>query len=106
MSNPLTQFRIVAIAEGISFLVLLGIAMPLRRLGVYHEGVTYAGWTHGVLFILYIITVLRVAHFGKWQAKRIAAAIVASLLPFGPFVFDHRMKDATAEPNAGNEPAQ
>ncbi len=92
MNNPITQFRIVAIAEGISFLVLLGIAMPLKYAAGNPEPVRIFGWIHGVLFVLYLIAVLRAAQYGKWPVKWVLGAFIASLLPFGPFVFDHKVK--------------
>ncbi len=99
MSNPLTQFRIIALAEGISFLVLLAIAMPLKYMADNPEPVRIVGWIHGGLFILYIIAVFRAAHAGRWPVKWIAEALIASLLPFGPFVFDHKLKrESTVNP--------
>ena len=99
MSNPLTQFRIIALAEGISFLVLLAIAMPLKYLAGNPEPVRIFGWIHGGLFILYIIAVFRAAHAGRWPVKWMAEAFIASLLPFGPFVFDHKLKrESTVNP--------
>lgn len=91
MFNPLTQFRIVALAEGISFLVLLGIAMPLKYLAGQPEAVRIVGSIHGGLFLLYIIAVFRAAFYGKWPIRWIAEALVASLMPFGPFVFDRKV---------------
>ena len=62
MTNPITQFRIIALAEGISFLVLLGIAMPLKYAAGNPEPVRIVGWIHGGLFVLYLIAVVRAAH--------------------------------------------
>lgn len=92
MRNPITQFRIIAVAEGISFLVLLGIAMPLKYIAGNPEPVKFAGWAHGILFVLYLIAVFRAAQYGHWSAKGVVGALFASLLPFGPFVFDHSIK--------------
>ena len=92
MTNPITQFRIIALAEGISFLVLLGIAMPLKYAAGNPEPVRIVGWIHGGLFVLYLIAVVRAAHYGKWPLTWIIGAVVASFLPFGPFIFDHKVK--------------
>jgi integral membrane protein len=51
----LKTFKILAIAEGISFLILLLIAMPLKYTFQITEPVKYVGWAHGVLFVLYCI---------------------------------------------------
>ena len=89
MSNHiLNRFRKVAFWEGISFLLLLGIAMPIK----YGLGnpwpVKIVGWAHGVLFIVYIVCLYQAASAFRWSLVKSALAFVASLLPFGPFVFD------------------
>ena len=53
-SKLINVFRKVAIAEGISFLVLLLIAMPLKYLANIPQPVTYVGWAHGVLFVAFL----------------------------------------------------
>jgi integral membrane protein len=115
MSNPIKQFRIVALAEGISFLVLLGIAMPLKYLADVPQPVKIVGAIHGGLFILYILAVFRAARYSKWSLERIFEAIVASVFPLGPFWFEHKLKreaaaaeaqqgvgDPKSAPNAGS----
>ncbi len=92
MFNPLTQFKIISIAEAISFLVLLGIAMPLKYLAGQPEAVRIAGSIHGGLFILYILAIVRAAYYGKWPIRWIGEAVVASILPFGPFIFDRKLQ--------------
>jgi integral membrane protein len=50
----LHRFRMIGIAEGISFLVLLIIAMPLKYFYNQPLAVKYVGWAHGALFVAYI----------------------------------------------------
>ncbi|HKB03652.1 MAG TPA: DUF3817 domain-containing protein [Gemmataceae bacterium] len=88
MNSPFQQFRVVGYAEGVSFLVLLGIAMPLKRLAGLPEAVFVVGWIHGVLWIFYLLTAARSAYADRWTVKHMFWAFVASVLPFGPFVFD------------------
>lgn len=103
MNYPLTQFRIVALAEGISFLVLLGIAMPLKYFAGFPEAVRIVGSIHGGLFLLYIVAVFRAACLEKWPARWIVEATVASLLPFGPFIFDNKLQREQALAKAAND---
>jgi integral membrane protein len=93
-STPLGRFRSVALLEGTSFLVLLGIAMPLKYFGGFPEAVKAVGMLHGVLFILFMLTLAHVAFVQRWSIIRILGAIIASLLPFGTFVLDARLKRA------------
>lgn len=89
--NSLTRFRFVAIAEGISFLVLLFIAMPLKYFAEMPFAVVYAGWIHGILFIAFCILLLVVKIKYKWNFKKSATAFIASLLPFGTFILDAKI---------------
>ena len=84
------RFRTIAIAEGISFLVLLLIAMPLKYVWHYPMPVKYVGWAHGVLFIAYWIAAVPLFTKLKWDAERIIGLGLASILPFGTFVLERK----------------
>jgi integral membrane protein len=84
----LRAFRIIGMAEAVSFLLLLGIAMPLKYMAGMPLAVRYAGLAHGILFLLYLGAALGAAVVYKWKVSRLFLAGVASLLPFGPFAFD------------------
>jgi integral membrane protein len=86
------RFRWISLIEGISFLLLLFIAMPLKYTMGIPEPVTYVGWAHGALFILYIYLVFPTARSLKWGFSRTLLALMASVLPFGPFIFDRNLK--------------
>lgn len=86
-------FRQVAIIEGISFLVLLFIAMPIKYGLGMELPVKVTGWIHGVLFLAYCYYLARC-----WVACRLsitftALAFLASLVPFGPFFLSHRLPE-------------
>lgn len=87
-SSTLEMFRKVGIAEGISFVLLLGIAMPLKYIWDMPKAVTYMGWAHGVLFIWYIYLAYMASQEYRWPFKWSILAFLAALLPFGPFLFD------------------
>lgn len=89
--NPAQRFRWVAYAEGASFLVLLGIAMPLKYLAGLPLAVRVVGLLHGVLFLAYMLLVFDALGAGRFSMRTAAWAVVASLLPFGPFVFERRI---------------
>jgi integral membrane protein len=97
LSTPLARFRIVGLLEAVSFLLLVGIAMPLKYLADQPMAVRYAGMAHGILFLFYLLMLVPVALDYKWTAKTIALAVLASLLPAGPFVFDAKVLRALAQ---------
>jgi integral membrane protein len=93
----LKRFRTIALAEGISFLVLLGIAMPLKYVANLPQAVKYVGWAHGVLFVAFIYFAFEVFTALKKPFVWLVKAALASLLPFGTFIFDRELKkDAQA----------
>lgn len=86
--TPLGRFRLVAISEGISYVLLLFIAMPLKYMMDMPLAVKYTGWAHGLLFILYILTLLHAAIDKKWGIIKMVLYFVASLIPFAAFYVD------------------
>ena len=78
-------------AEGISFLLLMGVAVPLKYFAGMPEAVNWTGWVHGVLFILYGLTILAALVAGRISFGKSLLAFGASLLPFGPFLIDRRL---------------
>lgn len=91
-ATPLARLRSIGLIEGISFLLLLGIAMPLKYLAGIPQGVQVIGAIHGVLFMLYIAAVIHVTLVHKWSMGRAIIALICSSLPFGPFVLDARLR--------------
>ncbi|TAE54682.1 MAG: DUF3817 domain-containing protein [Bacteroidetes bacterium] len=90
-STPLGQLRIIGFLEGISYLVLLCIAMPLKYMMGMPLAVQITGSFHGLLFVLYGIWVLRVTVLHKWSFGKMLLAGIASLVPFGTFWADWKL---------------
>ncbi len=91
-NSTLGWFRLIALAEGVSYLVLLFIAMPLKYLRGIPDAVQYTGWAHGFLFILYGLLLIKVWVQYNWTFNKAAGAFIAALLPFGTFVLDKKLK--------------
>jgi len=94
------QLRIAAILEGISYLLLLGVTMPLKYWMDMPEPNMLVGYAHGLLFIAYIGLVLIVAYRYRWPAMPTLIALGASLLPFATFYVEAKMlrKEALITP--------
>ena len=93
-SSSLGQLRLVGRLEAISFLLLLGVAMPLKYALGMPGAVKVVGWAHGVLFMLYCVAVLRAAAECRFRPLLTAGLFIAALVPFGPFVAERRLPDA------------
>lgn len=85
-------YRKTAIIEGISYLILLFIAMPIKYIFDIPEPVKYFGWIHGVLFLFYFAVLIIAAVMYKWSVLRIIIFLVGSVLPFVPFYLDKNLK--------------
>lgn len=97
MTNPdlkklLHRFRMIGIAEGVSFLILVLIAMPLKYVFHFPQAVKMFGWVHGVLFVSFIYFAFEVFGTFKKPFSWLAKAGLASVLPFGTFIFDRGLK--------------
>ncbi|TKD69162.1 DUF3817 domain-containing protein [Pseudalkalibacillus hwajinpoensis] len=89
--QPLKLFRGIGYAEGISFLLLLGIAMPLKYFMGMPMAVSIVGALHGGLFVLYLAVILYVTIVKRWSFLKATLAVISSVIPFGPFIFDARL---------------
>lgn len=91
--SSLSIFRKVAVIEGISYLLLLLVAMPLKYLAGLPLYVKYTGWAHGLLFVLYAATLILAWQEQKWKFGKAVLIFLASLLPIAPFIVDRKLKD-------------
>ncbi|MBX2963245.1 MAG: DUF3817 domain-containing protein [Cyclobacteriaceae bacterium] len=92
MHRKIKTFATVALLEGISYIVLLAIAMPLKYLYDLPQAVNIVGWAHGILFILYGILLLLCWIEYRWNFGRVVWYFMASLLPVVPFIIERRLK--------------
>ena len=90
--KSLRRFRIIGIAEGISFLVLLLIAMPMKYFLKIPEAVKIVGWMHGALFVGYIYFAIEVAITFKKNIGWCIKTFLAAFIPTGTFVTDKELK--------------
>lgn len=103
MKDRINRLRLIGFIEGISFLILLLVAMPMKyALGIV-AAVTIVGWVHGVLFILYILAVLFAIEAMKWNWFGVLVALGSSLIPVGTFVLDRSLKRRIQELEGENQ---
>jgi integral membrane protein len=91
LSSAIGRLRLLGVLEGISFLLLMGVAMPLKYWAGIPEAVSVVGMAHGALFLAYVAAILQAHLEHGWPVKRSALLFVAALLPFGPFVADRKL---------------
>ena len=89
------RLRIIGYIEGISYILLMFVAMPLKYLADAPQMVSWTGWVHGVLFVIYCLVLLQVMIVKSWNIWTVSIPFIAALVPFGPFFIDSwiRKKD-------------
>ncbi|MGB5379139.1 DUF3817 domain-containing protein [Muriicola sp.] len=86
----LLSMRLLAILEGISYLLLFGFSMPLKYWAGIREPNIYIGYVHGFLFIAFIIGAFVFCRQQQWGWKMYTKFFIASLLPYGTFYMDEK----------------
>ena len=93
MKNPVPLLRTVALAEAVSYLVLLGIAMPLKYIWHLPLAVKIAGSVHGILFVAFCVALWRCWRIARWSVSRCAVIFAASFVPVVPFFLDTQIAE-------------
>jgi len=92
LRTSIGRLRAIGFIEGVSFLLLLGVAMPLKYFAGMPQAVTAAGWLHGLLFITFCIALTQAHQDANWTPWRSGTVLIAALLPFGPFAIDKKLR--------------
>lgn len=92
LKSPLGRLLKIGFAEGVSFIVLLFIAMPLKYWAGMPASVRIVGMLHGILFIGYGIALVQAGFVYKWSFKKVVIAFLLSFVPFGTFYLDRILK--------------
>ena len=91
MKKTFNWFRKIAFAEGVSFIVLLFIAMPLKYVGNMPIAVTIVGGLHGLLFVAFVVMAWEVKREYKKDWDWLMKSFIASVVPFGTFWMESRV---------------
>jgi integral membrane protein len=97
LTSTLGRLRLTGLCEGLSFIILLAIAMPLKYLAGKPEMVSIVGMAHGILFVLYIFLTVQAKFHYRWPWKKMFLLWIASVLPFGTFYVDYKILRLEAE---------
>ena len=82
LNDTFSRFRLISFIEGISYLILVFIAMPLKYILGYVLAVKIVGMAHGVLFMLFVVALMMAENRYKWKFLSFQL-FVYSLIPFG-----------------------
>lgn len=91
LRTPLGRLRIIGLLEGISFILLLFVAMPLKYMFGMPQFVRVIGMAHGILFLVYLLFLLQATLAYSWTWARALILFLSTLVPFGTFVADYKI---------------
>ena len=83
-------YRLTAFLEGVSYILLLFIAVPFKYLLYEPVYVKILGMPHGILFIAYILFSIIAKIKYNWNFRKFLVISIASLVPFGTFYVDNK----------------
>lgn len=83
-------FRIVSFLEGVSYLLLLFIATPVKYIYDNPEYVKLLGMPHGLLFMLYVAIAIVIKKDFNWSGKDLGIVLLCAIIPFGTFYVDKK----------------
>lgn len=83
-------FRGISFLEGVSLLILLFIAMPIKYVWGNPEYVRIVGMAHGLLFVVYVLLAIMHKFELDWKIKTLGIVLLASVIPFGTFYIDKK----------------
>lgn len=106
LNTPIGRLRLVGLVEGVSFLLLLCVAMPIKYVGGNPHPVFWVGLAHGVLFVLYVAAIGHAVSLKHISLTRGLAAFVASVVPVGTFVLDSYLRRDQESLAAAAEPVE
>ncbi|MBL7780625.1 MAG: DUF3817 domain-containing protein [Saprospiraceae bacterium] len=89
-TSALGRLRLIAFVEGVSFLVLLFIAMPMKYMYGQPQAVRAVGAVHGLLFVTYVLFVFQAKIERDWDSRKTWKLLLISLIPFGNFYADQK----------------
>jgi integral membrane protein len=92
--DSISIFKIISFLEGVSYILLLFVAVPIKYMADNATFVKALGMPHGILFVLYILMALFIRSRMKWGLWSTLFVLVASLLPFGTFYVNRKYLDS------------
>jgi integral membrane protein len=86
------RLRLIGFLEGLSLLVLLFIAVPMKHIYRNPTLSTFLGPIHGAIFLLFMLNTMSVGIEQNWKFKTTTWKIlVACFIPFGTFYIDQKI---------------
>ena len=93
MRQSLSQLRWMSLIDAISYVLLVGIAMPLKHFADIPQPVSVVGMLHGIIWMLLVVSLVRARFASDWSTKRLLLIGFAALVPIVPFFLDRSIRE-------------
>lgn len=90
LKEMIQLFRLISFLEGVSYLLLLFVATPIKYTQADNTYVKLLGMPHGILFLLYIVFAIVIQKQMKWNVKDLGVVLICAIIPFGTFFVDKK----------------
>ena len=91
VETPIGRFRVIAFLEGLSFILILFVTMPLKYQFDMPKPNLIIGMIHGILFMIYLYAAFRLKISMDWNTRLTIKTFMASIIPFGTFYMDWKV---------------
>ncbi|MBL4795227.1 MAG: DUF3817 domain-containing protein [Pseudomonadales bacterium] len=88
LGHSVGRLRVVGLLEGITLVLLVGVAVPMKYIYLLPTGVSLLGPIHGLVFILYVVLLLENSAAGVFTRRESLRALLSCAVPFGTFFND------------------
>lgn len=95
LKTSIGRLRLIGMIEGLSLILLMFIAMPLKYIWGDPSMVKIVGQAHGLLWVIFCFALYDTKSSEEWTFKQALIPFIASIIPFGPFVVDRKLKEGT-----------
>ena len=95
LKTSIGRLRLIGMIEGLSLILLMFIAMPLKYIWGDPSMVKVVGQVHGLLWVVFCFVLYDTKSSEEWTFKQALIPFIASIIPFGPFIVDRKLKDGT-----------
>ena len=101
VARLLTRLRWMSVVDAVTYVLLVGVAMPLKYAAGFPQAVTAVGMVHGVVWMLFMALLVRARFEAGWPNARLWLLGCAALVPVAPLLLDRRVRSWIEADSAG-----
>ena len=101
LSTAVGRLRVISAIEGLSYILLVGVAMPLKYGLDMPAAVSWVGRAHGFLFVAFVIALVWAMIAARWSPLRAGWLLLLSMIPLGALKIESELRREMEAPSEG-----